>query len=626
MKIIYSKIKEFLPDLNFPAEKTADDLTLIGHLCEGVEEINGKKLINLEIPKDRGDCLSYYGLAKDLSVLYNIKLETPKVKLTQRKSKKKPNITVSAKKEVYRLMSLKIKNIINKPSPVWLKKFLNLHQINSINTLVDLTNYVMLIYGIPCHAFDAQKVSNRLEWKITSRRDKITTLDGTKINIPSGTLVIADPNGSASLSTIGGRRTAIDLKTTETIVEMAIYNPQRVRLDSKNMNVITEASIRLEKKLDTELIPIAFNHLISLILENCGGQISTKTFDYYPKKLLPSTINYHPQKPSDYAGIEIPEKFGLETLKKLDCKVTKENNHYRVIPSTLRKDLNLEEDLIEEVIRFYGYDKIPINKPISSEKLPDITPKILYLIETVKNILINLGYDEIRSWPIIRPKRLHQPNYLPENTEPIYTENNVNSEFPLLRMSIGSSLHRQTIQYKKLKIPDQKFFEVGKIYYQNKNKYLENYSVGFYQPNFETLKSDAEKLLKKLKVGDYQHSVEKINNKKFIEINLTELLNHIQKVPQISLNHPEIQKAEAVELNRQIIDLDANVILDSKIEPEKLIKKYQNKIDSKIMWKLEIIDIYQTKNKQYKYTFRAYYYNTTAAHAKKIHLEAFNLI
>ncbi len=625
MKLIYSQLKKLLPNLDKQAKKVAADLTLIGHFSQGINQVGGGQVIDLEIAKNRGDALSYYGLARDLAVLYDIELKLSEINLPEPTKNKKPEIKISAEKDVYRLMALKIENLSNKPSPEWLKDFLNCHEINSINTLVDLTNYVMLIYGIPCHAFDAEKVSNQLEWRVGSQKDKITTLDGTRIDIPAGALVIADPAGAASLSIIGGQRTAIDLNTRETIVEMAIYDPARVRLDAKNMNIVTDASVRLEKDLDTELIPPAFNYLISLILSNCGGEIATETMDYYFKKPAPAMIKYDPEKPSAFAGIKVPEKFGLETLKKLNCEVKKTNDNYQVVPPTLRKDLNLEEDLIEEIIRFYGYDKIPTDQPISDKKLPDITPKILYLIKSVKNILVNLGYDEIRSWPIVREKHYHQPNYLPENAEPIYTENNVNSEYPLLRMSLASSLYLQIVQAKKLKLPDQQFFEAGKVYYQKENNYLENYAVGFYQPDFDRLESDAKKLVAKLGAENYQYSIEKIKNKKFIEINLDKLVEIISQVPETSLKSPNAQTGKAIELTGQIIDLDANVILDKKVSPEKLIKKYQQKISPEHLWKLEIIDIYQTKNNQYKYTFRAYYYNLSAAKAKDIHLKTFNL-
>ncbi len=625
MKLIYSQLKKFLPDLDKPIEKTADNLTLIGHLSEGIDEYKGEKFINLEIPKDRGDCLGYYGLAKELSVFYDLKLQIPKFKLPKSIKDKQPKISVSAEEQVLRLMAIEIGNITNKPSPEWLKRFLSIHEINSINTLVDLTNYIMLIYGIPCHAFDSRKISHQLEWKIADEKDKITTLDGTEIKIDKGCFLISDPKGTASLPVIGGRRTAIDLKTNQTLVEMAIYNPQKVRLDARKMNIITDASIRLEKELDTELIPQPFNHLVSLIQENCGGKIISQPFDYYPNKPNQPTIKFDPQKPTKYAGTNIPTELGLDILKKLDCQVKQINKDYRIIPPTLRKDLKLEEDLIEEVIRFYGYNKIPINEPISSENLADIAPKIIYLIESVKNILINLGYDEIRSWPIIRTENLHKPKYLSENAEPIYTENNVNSEYPLLRMSLASSLYLQTIQSKKLKIPDQKFFEVGKVYYQKDNQYFEAYAVSFYQPNFNQLNKDAKSLLTRLKSENKQFSIEEINNKKFIEINLDELLKVISQTPDVKLNQQEKQTGKAIELTRQIIDFDANVVLDKKIEPEKLIKRYQKKIDPEILWKLEIIDIYQTKNNQYRYTFRAYYYNTTTAKAKKTHLKTFDL-
>ncbi len=625
MKLIYSHLKRFLPSLNEPIEKIGNDLSLIGHMSEGIENISGEKVISLEIRQNRGDCFGYYGLAKELAVLYDLNLKTPKIKLPQAKEKTSVPIDISAEKEVDRIMSVKINNLKNQPSPAWLKKFLAIHDINPINTLVDLTNYIMLVYGIPCHAFDADKISGGLVWEITDKTDKIITLDGTKIDIPENSFVISDDKGAASLPAIGGKRTAIDLDTQKTIIEMAVYNPEKVRLDAKQMNIQTDAKIRLEKGLDPNLISLAFKHLIQLVLKECGGEIITKVKDYYPDPKEPAKIKLNISNASAYAGIKIPDEFGLQTLKKLGCKIKKNKKEYLVSPPTLRKDLSLEEDLIEEIIRFYGYDKISTDRPISSKELGDITPKVIYLKQTIKNILANMGYDEIRSWPIIQEKNIHQSPAIPKNAAPVYTQNNVNSNYPLLRMSLASSLYLQTKQYSKYKLPDLKFFEIGKIYYKHKNNYQEPYSAGFYQPDQEKLINDAENLFKKLGINQADYQIEEIKNKKFIEINLNKIVNKLETIPEIKLVKPKKQTQQAIELTKQIINLDANVILNQKLEPEKLLKKYLNKIENKYLWKLSIVDIYKTKANQYKYTFRAYYYNLSAKKAKEIHLKTFQL-
>ena len=188
---------------------------------------------------------------------------------------------------------------------------------------------------------------------------------------------------------------------------MAVYNRVRIRNDSRSLKTITEASIRLDKELDTETIPLAFSHLISLIQEHCQATVSGQLLDIYPQRPPLISISFDPQKPSLYAGIKIDDEFSKKTLTALNCSVSplvKEGIKGRLLvsPPSLRKDLTIEEDLIEEIIRFYGYNKIPTNDPIDSTQFPDITPPILYLCEKLKDDLVGLGYNEVRSWPLVR--------------------------------------------------------------------------------------------------------------------------------------------------------------------------------------------------------------------------------
>jgi len=615
MKIIYSQLKKFLPNLKKTAQEVANDLTMIGHFNDSFEIIEGEKIIGLEIRQNRGDCLGYYGIAKELSVLYNIPLTNLEITLPKTKVNYRLPIKIKAKKQTHRILAIKISGLRNHLSPQWLKKIIGLHDINSINTLVDLTNYAMLLYGLPCHAFDTNKSTDQLVWELNNGQyQKFTTLDNSQVALEKDTFLISDPSGASSLVILGGKRSAIKLNTKETIIEMAIYDREKVRKDSKNLNISTEASIRLEKDLDPELIPQAFKHLIKLVLDNCGGEITSNLYDYYSQKPKKIKIPFDSKKPSAYSGIEIPKYFSTTILKKLGCKI----NGNLVVPPTIRKDIKLEEDLIEEVIRFYGYDRIPINEPINKKPLPDITPKILYLIENIREILIRLGYDEVRSWPLIQKKYLYKNKDL-DRAKTISTENNINSNFPILRQSIISSLKFQKAQYQKLKLPQPQFFEIGKVFYQKNGQYQEHFSLGIYHPSRKTLKSDLKELLKKLAVEI------KIENDNFAEINLEKLLKKMKQIAKIKLSK---NKSKAVqELTKQIISLDANVILKNKETPKKLIKKYANKIGNKYLWQLVITDIYQDeKRKEYKYTFRAYYYNLDDKTAKKIHLKAFGLV
>jgi phenylalanyl-tRNA synthetase beta chain len=371
--------------------------------------------------------------------------------------------------------------------------------------------------------------------------------------------MINNPSQALSLSFWGGESCAIDNTTTNTIIELAIYNPTVVRQNSRQLKVVTEAGTRLEKFLDPELIPLAFNQLVKLIIDNCGGSIGSEIFDYYPNPKIQTEIKFDPKLPSIISGINIPESFALDIVKKVGS----------------REDINIEEDLAEEVIRFYGYNKIPTNEPILFKKVTDITPPIINLIEQLKDKLVNDGYDEVITWPLVS-----EPNDI---ETAVKTENSINSEVVYLRQSLIPSLQKQLDQYQRFKVPNLKFFEIGKIFSKIKDKYIEKYALGTFDGNefSETILDDLEK-------------------------------------PELYL--PSYQNNNAIELTTQITTLDANVNFDINEDPIKLIDKYSKLIDPGILWSMEITDIYQKR-----YTFRVCYYNCDDKTAKKIHLDTFNL-
>jgi phenylalanyl-tRNA synthetase beta chain len=617
MKIIYSEIKKLVPNLPKSARQVANDLTMIGHFCDGFEKKNGKEVISLEVRQNRGDCLGYFGIAKELSTLYELPMRVNKTRLSIPKKDSKIKIEVTAKKETKRIMAATISGVKNKPSPKWLTDFLALHDIKSINTIVDLTNYIMLWYGIPNHAFDTAKIGNKLTWELNKGKyQSFVSLDGTKISLKNDTFQVSSQNKAVSLAGIvGGKNSAISLNTKETLVEMAIYDRSKVRQDSRKLRIITEASTRLDKELDTELIPQSFFHLIKLITDNCGGKIAGEIFDYYPKKPTKKSISFDFKKPSLYSGVEIPEEFCRKIFKNLGCEINDNN----IVPPSHRKDISLEEDLIEEAIRFWGYQKIPNDQPITYKKLKDVTPKIIYLIDKTRNILTKLGYDEIRSWPLVSKNKPEKSNQS-KNLKPIFTENSINSNYTALRTSIITSLIKQLKQYRKYKLPQPKFFEIGKVYYRKKEGFCEHYSLGIYNNNKNELKTALECLRDNIGV-DLKSKLSSPATS-FIEINLED---SNQSSFENDIKTVKTSREAIVELTSQIITLDANIFTKNKKNPEILLRKYQ-KLIGKNLWQITITDIYFDKKlSKYKYTFQVFYYNVDDKTAKKIHLKAFGL-
>jgi len=595
MKLIYSHLQKFLPGLSIKPEQLRDDLTMIGHFTNYFEEIENEIVFDLDIKVNRGDCLGVYGIARDLSVLYNISLRELSAPIKSISNNKLP-IKIETD-TVTRIMSIKISDIKNSSSPEWLQKFIRIHGTNPINTLVDLTNYIMFMYGLPPHAFDISKSTENLIWQLNPGFKEFASLDGSKLKLNKDILMINNPQKPLSLSFWGGEDCAIDNNTKETIIEIAVYNPTTVRQNSRSLKATTEAGTRLEKSLDPNTVPVAINHLTSLILENCGGQISSEIFDYYPKQIKSPKIEFDFQRPSLVSGIEIPKSFIVDCFTNLGCQV--EGN--LITPPSIRTDINIEADLVEEIVRFWGYQKIPTDQPLTFKDVGDITPPEIYLIDQYKDKLIDLGYDEVLTWPLVS-----QPV---DSKTVITTQNSINTESIYLRQSLIPSLKQQLEQYSRYKLTQPQFFEIGKTFNLKENQFVEQNTLGIYCPDEQKLISD----LKKLSLGV------KIIDKNFAEI----ILDDLDKPKNY---FPKIQNNSAYELTSQIITLDANITLDTKEDPIELIKKYIKIIGQEILWEIIITDIYHDiKTNKYRYTFRVSYFNTDDKTAKEIHLTSFNL-
>ena len=598
MKLIYSYLQKFLPTLDVKPQQLRDDLTMIGHFTNFFEEIDDDIIFDLDIKVNRGDCLGYYGIAKDLSVFYQISLTTNVTSEIVNQATEVLPIKITTD-NVKRILAVKFSQLQNTTSPSWLLRFIQGHQSKPINLIVDLTNYIMFMYGIPSHAFDVKKSTQLLIWEMNPKYQEFISLDGSKLKINSDTLMINNSTEPLSLSFWGGKNCAIDQNTNEIILEMAVYNPTIVRQNSRYSKATTEAGTRLEKQLDPNLIPLAFNHLCKLISQNAGGQITSAFFDYYPQKTKLSPIVFDPQKPSLVSGIKIPSEFSLDCLTRLGCIISPT---FMVTPPSIRPDINQEADLIEEVIRFWGYQKIPTNQTLPYKKIKDITPKEMYLIDSLKDQLIDLGYDEVLGSPLVK-------NPINESTV-VTTQNSINTESIYLRQSLIPSLRQQLDQYSRYKLNYPQFFEIGKIFFKQDDNYIEKNSLGIYHPNPDQLKKD----LKHLNLPDNS------KNSSFAEIIIDDL-------PKISNYHPKILVQSAYELTSQIISLDANIIFDSIQDSSQLIEKYTKIIGQKNLWEMVITDIYQdTKNKKYRYTLRVSYFNINDKLAKEIHLKAFDLI
>ncbi len=655
MKILYSDLKKLIPHLKKNPQEIADFLTMAGFMQDDFAEIKsrGRKdfSMSFEVRHNRADCLSVIGLAYEVAAFANLKVKLPVLaKLNYTKSQ---SIEVANGDFVKRIVAFEITGIKNSPSPRWLVDYLNFYEMNSKNLLVDLSNYVMLLTGYPSHLLDLAKLEGKLVWDLNQKFSQITTLDGTLIELTKKQeIILRDEKKILALAGIvGGKEAELDLDTDKIIAEMAIYDPTIVRQNASNLKISTEAGQRLSKYLDPNGLDYAMKLLVSLIIENCGkDSVTLRRFDYYPQKHQPTKIKFDPEKPSLYAGIKIPATNVLRILKNLRFSLQKKARKFWVVPPTDRMDIIWEEDIIEEVVRLYGFTKIPVDEIPALVVTPDITPTIIPLSEKIRDILTISGYDEILSSPLVQKSIDQQTNYT--NWQTISTQNAVNEEFSELRRTLATGLINQWRLFAKKNLEYLNIFEIGKVFGEIKGQYCEQESLGLLsssrknqaQNSFSETRLTLEKVLRhlgiteinyrrteaipevanpfaafSLSVGRSQigiiYKLKTLNKKSescFAEINLTRLNELLKRV----------KPNPATEITGKLISLDINLFLKKKEEITDRIRDLKQKIGKKNLWSLEIKDVFAEKNKL-KYTLNITYLNLSDQEAKKKHLAIF---
>lgn len=654
MKILYSQIKELVPGLKASAKEVGAALTLTGFMLDSFAEVKwqGRRdyLLGFEIRQNRADCLSVFGLAREVAAYYGLKTSLPKVKKIV-SGGDRLNIKVKADKFVKRILAVKLAGLKNSDSPAWLKQYLDFQGMNSVNLLVDLSNYVMFLTGYPSHLIDFNKLNGRLSWSLNRDFKEITTLFGNAAPLKKEREIIIrdDKNIIALAGLVGGQAAQIDEKTDSLVAEMAIYDRAVIRSNSRSLNIVTEASRRLEKELDPNGLDYALALLAALLKEQAQGQPASRLFSYYPVKYVSPTIKFDPSLPGQFAGIEIPPAKTVKIFTDLEFSVKKSGASLLVTPPTYRQDLALAEDLVEEVIRIHGYDKIPADQAPKLEVAPEITPKNIILAEQARDILTALGFDEILSLPLVKKGDNALVNYLPWQT--VSTQNATNDLYPDLRQSLAPGLLSQADEYDKKNVQYIDIFEIGKVFGQNRDgQYLEHESLGLLSasqnPRLPQFKNSLENLLRSLRISDLKYYKAKsgptaANPNSGWDIYANETgIGIIYKLKprsnqlncyfaEVNLNLiasilDQIKNSPVVELTKKLIQLDANI----ELAKNKSIYSYLNQLEKKInknnIWSLNIADAYPLADK-IRYTIRVVYKELTDREAKRIHLKNFNL-
>ena len=479
IKVIYAPIDSIIPANEMKIKKSAirgvesygmlcsaDELQL-GTDSDGIVEIDdnvaiGTKItdlyglndaiIEINVTPNRGDCLGVYGVARDLSAAGLGILKNPGIKKINSTFKSPIFVTIQDKNCPY-FSGRYIKNITNKESPEWLKEKLKAIGLNSISAIVDITNYVLYSLNQPLHAYDADKIEGNLTIRDAHNED-FKSLKDLDYKLQDNELVIADDKNILCLAgIIGGSASSCNLETKNIFLEAAFFKADSIAKTGRKLNILSDSRYRFEREIDLASVQNGLDMATNLILEICGGEAS-ETIESGSNKTEIRKINFDLNKIQKILGTEISYDQITKILRDLGFNI---NGNEITVPS-FRNDITLEEDLVEEVIRIYGYDKI------KAEALPNIgldSIKDNNNFDLTASALCKYGMDEIVSFSFINSKIAE---IFADKKEELFIKNPISSDMDYMRPSLLPCLIMAARKNQLRGTEDFALFEIGRIF------------------------------------------------------------------------------------------------------------------------------------------------------------------
>ena len=426
------------------------------------------QITTLKLTPNRSDCLSVWGVAREVAAISASSLSPIAYEVNPIKQSEKKNVVVEEKSACPRYCGRIIKNVDNtKLLPDWMTSRLERSNIKSISPIVDITNYVLLEIGQPLHAFDYDKLQGDVVIRFAKPEEPIHLLNDTKIKLSKKDLVIADNSGAIAFAGVmGGMPSSVTDSTQSIFLESAFFDPIVIAGKARAYNLSTDSSYRFERGVDFANTRHALERATSLIIEYCGGEAGeiTEVLNALPKR---NEIHLRLKKLNAILGIEVPSQDVERIFVQLGFEVNKTIEGFKVTPPSYRFDIAIEEDLIEEVVRLYGYDKIPSHHPVSHQAM---LPTSGTYHRDLKEALTSRGFYEVVTYSFIEDeieKSLHG------NSSPIQLQNPIASQMSTMRSSLWGS-HLEVLTYNlNRQVSRLNIFEVAQTFHGAKKDFVE---------------------------------------------------------------------------------------------------------------------------------------------------------
>ncbi|MBN8622203.1 MAG: phenylalanine--tRNA ligase subunit beta [Flavobacteriales bacterium] len=609
-----------------------DETYKIGDDFSKYFELSNDEVYEIGLTPNRTDAMSHYGVARDLNAF----LVSNQMKSEFEKAVSKPLIiegTTDFQLEVEdselcpRYIGAVIENVKVAESPDWLKNRLKAIGLSPINNIVDITNFILHGFGQPLHAFDADKIKGKkVKVGVNKEGTKFTTLDGTERALNGSEIMIKDGenNPMCIAGVFGGQNSGVSNDTKTIFLESAYFNPIAVRKGAKFHGLNTDASFRFERGVDPNNVRTAITHAISMMEEISGGKLVGPLLEHYPKKIEDHYVILRFSKVEQILGTKIHKEKIKEILKSLDINVLNEiQNGLEISVPAYRADVTREIDVIEEILRIYGYNKIDSPQKISFTPVKLSFDDQDALENSWARTLQSNGFNEVMNNSLTTVK---------DETNAVKLLNPLSGDLAFMRTSLMEGLLENADYNIKRKNSDIKFFELGKIYYKREGKYEErkqlailvsgrNVAENWLQPksatDFYYLKSYVKILLDKLNLNIEEKSLEDARFSDALElVSEGKTIARLGKVSPQSLKDADLDQdcfyAE-IELetcqslrskeNLKFVDIpkfnkirrDLALLIDKNISYNDLYKSAK-KNPSKYLKNINLFDVYEGKN------------------------------
>ncbi|OQZ01102.1 MAG: phenylalanine--tRNA ligase subunit beta [Candidatus Brocadia sp. UTAMX2] len=465
MKISYHWLKEYVA-FHLSPQELAERLTDVGLVVADVKPVEDDFCLDIEVTSNRPDCLGVIGIAREVAAIVGGNVHFPETNYVPADAGISQTIAVTVDEPILcpRYTARVIRQIIIAPSPEWMQKRLRCIGLRPVNNIVDITNYVMMETGQPLHAFDLDKIT---EQKIVVRKarsgEEIVALNGARRALFHNMLVIADGKKPVAIAGVmGGKETEVSETTRNILLECAQFEPRQVRRTSRELGIASDSSYRFERGTDYECLDRASQRAARLIKDCSGGEIASGALDIKSGRHETKKITLRVKRLHTVLGTEIKRDLAIDILNKLSFTILNDNEDFIAVEVPgFRSDVYREIDLIEEIARIYGYNKIPVKTSISVRG--NTKSKYEVVEDSVRQFFIGLGFYEVKTFSIVDTAPLQSVNLWSDRVG-IEIVNPLRQEESRLRTSLLPSLIGVKGHNLNHGTEHVRIFEIAKVY------------------------------------------------------------------------------------------------------------------------------------------------------------------